>query len=269
MVKKYALQILIAIATVVCGTGFLFGGEPRSEGNMIKLVAFGDSTTAPRGSLQVYVDCLKRDLPKMGIEIDAINAGVGGNSTEDGRVRFAKDVLDRQPDIVVIQFGINDAAVDVWKTTPATEPRVTSNRYTSNLEYFVDKLQGRKCKVILMTPNPMRWNPTMKKAYGKPPYRPSDPDGFNVILKNYADCMRGVAKRKEVALVDVYAIFQAYGQNNNKGQTIDDLLLDGMHPNDKGHRLEADLLIKEISRNKVTATAHQGQGDALPASTTP
>jgi hypothetical protein len=132
----------------------------------------------------------------------------------------------------------------VWSQPPATNPPVTESRYAANLEYFIETLRKRNCKVIIMTPNPMRWTPTLKNMYGKPPYRPFDPDGFNVTLRPYADGVRAVAKKRIVPLVDVYAAFQEYGKD--KSLSIDDLLLDGMHPNDKGHRLVADLLIKEI-----------------------
>ena len=42
-----------------------------------------------------------------------INAGIGGHNTENARARLQKDVLSKNPDVVIIQFGINDAAIDV------------------------------------------------------------------------------------------------------------------------------------------------------------
>jgi lysophospholipase L1-like esterase len=113
-----------------------------------------------------------------------------------------------------------------------------------------------------MTPNPMRWTSALMKMYGKPPYRPDDLDGFNVMLRAYAGCVRDVARKYTVPVVDVYAAFQRYGKD--RGKSIDNLLLDGMHPNDRGHRLVADLLIKAILK-KVSATDQQGRVDARPA----
>lgn len=243
MMKLVKIMLLAGVA-LASKAGATVGGELGKEKRVVRLVAFGDSTTAPRGSIQVYVDCLQHDLPPRGVPIDSVNAGVGGNTTEAGRARFGKDVLDLKPDIVVIQFGINDSAVDVWKTPPATRARVPADRYTANLEFFINTLQAQKRAVILMTPNPVRWTPALRRLYGKAPYRPDDADGFNTILQTYADAVRQVARRKNVPLVDVYAAFQTYG--HAPGQSIDDLLLDGMHPSGKGHRLVADLLIKEI-----------------------
>ena len=81
-----------------------------------------------------------------------------------------------------------------------------------------------------------------------------------MILQRYADCMRGVAQRKKAPLVDVYAAFEAYGAEN--GKSVADLLLDGMHPNDRGHRLVADLLIRELLRPTSTAAEPGAPADA-------
>ena len=249
------VKIAVGCMTVMSLSGFVFGEEAPHAGKTVTIVAFGDSTTAPRGALQVYADCLKSELPKKGIQAAIINAGVGGNTTAAAKARFEKDVLERRPDLAVIQFGINDSTVDVWKQPPATESRVKKNQYAENLGYFVDKLREKGCQVILMTPNPMRWTPGLKGQYGRPPYRPDDADGFNVTLSRYADCARAVARQKKVPLVDVYAAYQAYGKV--KGHSMDELLLDGMHPNDRGHRLTASLLIEAILESDATETTRK------------
>ncbi len=209
-----------------------------------KVVAFGDSTTAPRGRLPIYPDLLQRELPGKGIAAQVINAGKGGNTTAMARKRFERDVLQRKPALAIIQFGINDSAVDVWKKPPATRPRVSKEQYRANLEFFIDSLRKQGARVILMTPNPLRWTPKIKKMYGKPPYDPNDPDGFNVLLKDYAAIVRDIAKAKRVKLIDIYAQYEAY--DAKPGQSMDKLLMDGMHPNENGHRLAAALLLDAI-----------------------
>ena len=210
------------------------------------VVAFGDSTTAPRmvegKPLPVYADVLAAEARAWGVKF--INAGIAGNTSDDGCKRFKGDVLDRRPELVIIQFGINDAAVDVWKKPPASEPRVSLKDYTANLHYFVSELQRSGARVILMTPNPTRWTEKLRSLYSKPPYEPANPDGFNILLKDYAQAVREVAKQSGAGLADVYATFESYGAQKNR--TVDDLLLDGMHPNQEGHRLTADVLRKEL-----------------------
>lgn len=232
MVRR--LFFFVAIVISMGGTGAAI-----SDGNVI--VAFGDSTTAPRGELVVYAMLVENALAAKGIPAKVVNAGVPGNTTSQARARLEKDVLAHNPNLVIIQFGINDAAVDVWRTPPAARPRVSLQQYENNLHHFVRMLKERDAGVVLMTPNPCRWTKELLKRYGKPPYRPDDPDGFNVLLCDYAEIVRRVAGQENVTLVDVYAAFQAYGKE--PGQSVADLLLDGMHPNDRGQLLVANLLL--------------------------
>ena len=229
------MKSLIAFFTFLCAfTAPCCAAEP------VTIVAFGDSTTALRGSLTVYATILQEEL--RGVRV--INAGVGGHTTEMARARFEKDVLAHKPAIAIIQFGINDAAVDVWKKPPATKPRVTAERYEANLRHFTETLKLAGARVILMTPNPVRWTPKLKEMYGKPPYKPNDPDGFNILLDGYADIVRKVARETGAALVDAREAFAAQGRK--PGESVDGLLLDGMHPNDRGQRLVAGLLMDHL-----------------------
>ncbi len=210
-----------------------------------KIVAFGDSTTAMRGKLTVYADRLESGLRRGGTDAWVINSGVGGNTTRDARNRLQQDVLAHTPALVLIQFGINDSAVDVWRNPPAAGPRVPLAAYKANLEYLVAGARAAGARVLLLTPNPLRWSPGTRKLYGKPPYDAEDPDGFNVLLREFAAVVREVARAKSVGLVDVYSRFEAYAAED--GQTMDDLLSDGMHPNAKGHGLVAELLLPRVT----------------------
>lgn len=210
------------------------------------IVAFGDSTTASRGELEVFARILNSELPAKGVDAKIINSGVGGNNTNQASKRFQKDVLTHRPDVVIIQFGINDAAVDVWKQPPATFSRVDLKQFEANLTHFVITLQSQGSQVILMTPNPCRWTVKLKALYGKSPYQPDQVDGFNVLLSEYAEVVRRLAKQNDAVLIDVYHLFQDYGKQPQ--QTADDLLLDGIHPNAAGHRLIADLLLKQLTK---------------------
>lgn len=207
----------------------------------ITIVTFGDSTTAPRAGVIVYSEILKKELQKKNNSLDLINAGVPGNTTTQAAVRFEKDVLAYNPQLVIIQFGINDAAIDVWKNPPATSPRVSLEIYRQNLLNFVKTLKKRASRVILMTPNPIRWTDKMKEMYGHLPYNPNDPDSRNFLLKDYAQIVRQIAKKKKVKLIDVFAEY--YNYDKVPGQKMEDLLLDGVHPNSRGHLITSNLIL--------------------------
>jgi lysophospholipase L1-like esterase len=208
------------------------------------IVAFGDSTTAERAATKVYTTILQEELQNVRV----LNAGVRGNTTEMARKRFEKDVLENQPQIAIIQFGINDAAVDVWKTPPAITPRVSLERYEENLRFFVQALKLHHTRVVMMTPNPICWTPKLRDMYGKLPYHPDDVDGFNALMIPYCEAVRRVALEERVEFLDMQ---QAFAEGARKlGVSVDVLLSDGMHPNDKGHRVEAELLLDQVRRFK-------------------
>jgi len=235
--KKIICLLVFAFATL---------GANNFMAQTKTIVAFGDSITAPRKNVFTYSDLIREEFQKKHLDVKVVNAGVPGNTTAMAKERFEKDVLARDPDLVIIQLGTNDSAVDVWKKPPATESRVSIKEYEQNLREFIAKLKERKAKIILVTPPPTRWTEKLKEMYGKPPYDPNDEDGFNIILKKYVQRMRNVAKAEKVVLIDLNKEYYKY--HEAKGQTMDDLFLDGMHPNNKGQKLEAELLLKQIKK---------------------
>lgn len=204
------------------------------------IVAFGDSTTAEREGVEVYPAILTSEVRVSDVPVQVFNKGIPKNTTSDARVRFQADVLDLKPQAVIIQLGINDAAIDVWANPPREHPRVDLKQFSENLEYFVTTSRHAGIRVILMTPNPLRWTPELIGLYGKPPYNVENHHGLNVVLDDYVNAVREVAARHRVELIDVHADLERGEQLH--GRAVSDYLLDGIHPNQKGHRLVADLL---------------------------
>lgn len=204
--------------------------------NNYKIIAFGDSTTALRDGIIVYSEIIESQCLENRIDVVVLNAGVPSNTTHDAKKRFEHDVLAHNPDITIIQLGINDAAVDVWKSPPSSEPRVSLEDYEQNLVYFITSLKSICSKIILMTPNPLCWTTELIKMYGKRPYDPSDSDGFNLILKTYVAKMHDVAMHQGVLCVDIYKAYQ------QAELPLSQLLLDGIHPSSVGHKLVTSVL---------------------------
>ena len=240
-VKGIYIPFLFCVFCVFCGLSSIKGETPRT----FRVVAFGDSTTAFRkGINKVYSQRLQEALSEwgQGYRFEVYNAGVRSHTTRDGRDRFERDVLSRRPDLVIIQFGLNDSCIDVHRGK--TGPRVRQTDYEQNLVYFISRLRERGGKVILMTPNPGRWSDAVKKKWGKPPYNTGDPMGFNLLNREYAETVRRVAREMKVPLIDVYRLFVDY--DKKEGRSMDELLPDGMHPNDAGHRMIVRALIPII-----------------------
>lgn len=210
-----------------------------------KIVSFGDSTTAQMKVVdKVYSKRLQVLLAERNIETKIKISGVIGDTTELAKARFNRDVLIHDPDIVIIQFGINDA--NIVFTNNTTLPRVSIDDFESNLNYFISTLLKNRSKIVLMTPNPMRWTETFRKSHGQSPYDLDSDDGLNVILKDYAEVVRKISKLHNIELLDVYNLLQNLDHDNP--DILDDLLLDGVHPGDDLHKLVANKLTFIISK---------------------
>ncbi len=239
------LRMKVNAADLGAGEIPVFVPPPKPEPKPGSIIMFGDSTTAPRGSLKVYATRVEAALQSAGSTTGVFNAGIGGNTTRDALKRLQSDVLQYKPRLVVMQFGINDSAVNVWQTPPATKPRVPLAEYLSNLRRMIADARKAQARVILMTTNPLRWTPKLKELYGKPPYDPAAEDGFDSgTLAGYNDALRKLAVELKVPLVDVRAAYPEFAKQHQT--SIEGMLLDGMHPNDLGQQLVAELLVPAI-----------------------
>ena len=102
---KFSKITSLLLLCTLCATSLSAKDEAKEEDNSPLIVSFGDSITK-RG----YGDIIAKSL-----DIRSISAGVGGNNTAQGLRRMDKDVLDHDPDIVIIFFGTNDLRVDSHK----------------------------------------------------------------------------------------------------------------------------------------------------------
>jgi lysophospholipase L1-like esterase len=205
----------------------------------LKVVAFGDSTTAPRAGVnQVYAQRLTSLLAARGLHVRVVNSGVGGSHTgylSDNAHHKRRHALDRledavfahAPDVVIIQYGINDSYVDTGG--PEGESRIPLHDYTANLTAMVNRLGPQGAQVILLTPN----------AFGL-----AQASWRHERLAQYAAGMRKVAADLKIPLIDVHRFYETYGEGSPKAR--DALLLDGSHPNDKGHAIVAEKIADRI-----------------------
>ena len=220
----------------------------------VRIVALGGSTTASAKDWapeirEAYADCLPRRLRSSGVSAQVYNAGIGDTTTRDAVERLDRDVRAHRPDIVVVQFGINDSWIDV--DLGSTSPRLTRAEFRNNLRAIIRQLKADGARVVLMTPNPMRWSDAYYvTAFEQHPglLDTAAERGIDRLLEQYASDVRTVAGSEHVALVDVYEEFESYGRQS--GHSVNELLLagDGIHPNQAGQALVCRLLAEELVR---------------------
>lgn len=205
----------------------------------LKLVAFGNSITAERATVnQVFAQRLPQLLAREGIHVSVYNAGIPGSHTgrrKDHQLfkiphaldRFETEVLNKQPDLVTIGFGTNDAFID--SKVKGGDSRIPLADYQENLVYMIEKLQNQGAQIVLIAPNILGSN------YGK---------FQNQRMLQYVKVIRKLAKKYMIGLQDNYRLFLDYTKKT--GRSYEELMLDGCHPNDQGHALIAQSLSEVI-----------------------
>jgi lysophospholipase L1-like esterase len=225
---------------------------PGAADEPLTIVALGDSTTAidewSDRAVEVYPAMLPGALAACGVRARVVNAGISDTTTREARERLDRDVRAFSPDLVVVQFGINDSWIDAEEGR--REPRLTREEYRDNLRHLVRTLKADGAQVVLMTPNSMRWaDPATIEVFEKDPglLDTQSERGIDRLLDLYAEDVREVAREEEVPLVDVHRAFEDYGEV--PGQSIRDLLIegDGIHPNALGQRLVCRILTAQIA----------------------
>jgi lysophospholipase L1-like esterase len=145
--------------------------------------------------------------------INAIVTAIGGEDAVRGEKRFASDVLVHKPDVVFIDYALND------RGTPPEEAGAA-------WESMIRQALAKGVKVVLLTPTPDQ---------GENILDPAAP------LAGHAERIRALAAKHGIGLVDSYALFEAFTAG---GGSLSDLMSQVNHPNAEGHRLVAAEILK-------------------------
>lgn len=185
-------------------------------GSNVTIVAFGDSITAGyavrHGFTFFWKEMLQKKYPDAGIKL--INAGDSGNTTIDGLARLDWDALAYEPDLVTINFGINDAALGI-----------SLEEFKANLRQMIMRIRaGPGSEILLLSSQPL------------------EAPGFDNMVLKYYDAIKEVASAEDVGFVDVYA---AWMERVNHGTPLGSFILEGLdHPNEEGYKVIAEAVME-------------------------
>ena len=126
---------VLLLALGLCGCSSALDVANRDSPGTI-LICFGDSLTQGEGASQGH-DYPRLLAQALGKEI--INAGVSGDTTRDGLARLDHDVLEKNPRLVIVEFGGNDFLRGVPKEEVFT-----------NLDEMVQRIQARGAMVVVV-----------------------------------------------------------------------------------------------------------------------
>ena len=171
------MKQMFFFAAIICGLFFYTGcttsyyetnglqtrnGLPNfnhkiQEKDSLSIVFLGGSITNHQGYRVQICDWLKTQYKD--IRFKAINSGIGGTGSDLGVFRTDRDVLRHHPDLVFIEFAVNDAKSDsllichsmegivrkIWAQNPYTD---ICFLYTLNETMLDDLKAGRKYRSV-------------------------------------------------------------------------------------------------------------------------
>jgi lysophospholipase L1-like esterase len=145
--------------------------------------------------------------------LNVIVTAIGGENSESGAERFARDVLSLRPDVVTIDYALNDRGIGLDRAKAAWRK-------------MIEQARAAGVRVILLTPTPdIRANLS----------DPSDP------LNRHAEQIRALAREYHTGLVDSLARFKECLRD---GKALESFLSQSNHPNRAGHEIVATELLK-------------------------
>ena len=145
---------------------------------------------------------------------NVIVTAIGGENSVQGAKRFETDVLTHKPDILIIDYSLNDRAGGLESAAAAWEE-------------MIQKALAQNIKVILCTP-------TWENSY----YR-QDENWQRLVL--HAKQVRALAEKYNIGLADS---FEAFSRQVTRPEDLVQYLSHVNHPTKAGHELVA----KEIAK---------------------
>ncbi len=168
-----------------------------------------------------------------------VNRGIGGDVTQFVRRRFAADVLQLHPCMVVLHIGVNNSwELDTWwdmsllRTPQAIEEEIVTDISAMVKDALAHSIVVVLCS-ILPTNYPFNGNTALR----------------NEIIKQVNARLEHLAHElQDVVFVDYYSHFLA-----DDGLTLrDGLTDDGLHPHAVGYNIMAKVLLNTLKEADIS-----------------
>lgn len=172
-----------------------------------------------------------------------INAGVGGNNTNNLLERLDKDVLMQNPDLVVLMVGTND----MLNSNKMNSYEV----YDKNLKELVFKLKKEGFEIVLMSPPPVD-SIYLFERHGKKMFTETP----NVKMAAVRQIVSQIANDNNLKFIDLFQVFKEMklpkhnedlffknSKNSNKR--------DGVHPTDLGYQFIGETVFYFLKEHQL------------------
>lgn len=183
----------------------------------MKLFIRGGSIAAGFGVTKSYANILKESLLTKGIEV--INCSRYKETSFDGIGTFKEDIAGFAPDILLVQFGVDDAFGYVYRS-----------EFQENIVQMIRLAR-------------LNFNPVIFLATSHMFDNPHDMDAVYIFYKS----LMIVASDLGCELIPVHIYWAGYLEEHNLCNR-DLVLPDSRYPNEHGHQVIAEAILKWLDR---------------------
>ncbi len=209
---------------------------------MVQILVFGDSITYGAWDAEGgWVQRLRKYLDKIVIESNykkyylIYNLGISGDTSNGIIKRFKKEVIDRLDDkektLFLFSVGTNDCLI----INKNNKFNISSKKYEKNLNKLIELANNYSKDIVLigLTPvddtklNPLPWAPEYSAQ--------------NKHIKIFNSIVEKVASKNKILFIPLY--------ENLVNLDYKSLLVDGDHPNTKGHEIIYKIIQEALLKN--------------------
>jgi acyl-CoA thioesterase I len=144
--------------------------------------------------------------------INVINTSIGGENSVSGQKRFKSDVLIHKPDVLFIDYALNDRSIGLEKAEEAWSK-------------MIEAALKKNIKIILLTPSPDQSVNILDS---------------NSDLEKHSTQIKMLSKKYGIGIVDSYELFK---QKVMAGDSLSNYMSQINHPNEKGNLLIANEIL--------------------------
>ena len=203
-------------------------------GKEIRIAYFGGSITAATGWRVKTLKWFQERYPQA--KVSEINAAIGGTGSDLGVFRFRQDVLQHKPDLIFVEFAVNDGGTppehiwramegivrQTWKADPTIDICYV---YTFVVGYAKDLDQG-------LCPRAASADDILAEHYGIP--------SINVALR--------IAELGREGKLIFTPKKDADGKDQSTPEGVTLFSTDGVHPLDAGHEIYRQVIADALTQ---------------------
>ena len=168
-----------------------------------------------------------------GVELRSFNRGISGETTRMGLERFPRDVQELRPDVMTLQFGLNDC--NCWETDEGL-PRVSEAAFRANLIEMIERARRFGARAIVLSTN----HRTLRRDV-----LPSG-EVYEDGNERYSEIIREVAAETGVDLCDIRAVFEPFDDEQLAATLLPEP--DLLHLSEEGNAIYAAAIWPHVER---------------------